>query len=926
MLEVLRSGQLGARPDAARASRRPSRPSSARATPSPSRAAPPACTWPCALAGVGAGDEVVTSPISFVASANCDRSTSAATPVFADIDPDTFNLDPAAVEAAITPRTKAIVPVHIFGLPVPRSRRSTRSRRGTGWRSSRTPRGASARAAAGRLIGTHGNPAVFAFYPNKQMTTGEGGMVTTDDDDARRRPAPPRQPGPRATPATGSSTTAWASTTAWTTLGRHRPRPGRAPRRDPRRARRGRRALRPRCCGGAGRRDAAGAGGDGDVRSLVRLRRAASTAAIDRDAVMAALGERGRAGQAVPAGHPPAAVLPRARPSRGRAAGRARRSRAARSRCRSTRGSRRTTPSTWPPRSPRCSSGADGGAAAGGARADRRLELELPARAGALRAGHRLARVPGREGAHARRGLPPQRRPPRRQRRPRQDPPRRLRGRLRRRAGLRHGRRARRRPATTPSSPCAPRPAAATWRAAGPAARCRAACSCGGRAASRCPTSTPRAARARSGRRTARCCERSTDDPAAPEVKLAPASATGGRVFQLARSSDAVAWVGRGPGGTSLLSLRADGATATPLLQEARPGWTLGSLALLPGGRVAVVRLRNANGQRRAVLSLVEPDGSSRVLTSSSPLRGGGSYAPRVTAAGNVVAFRRRVRTRRGFEDRLMAIDTVSRRALRGRARAALGGAPRRPVAGRRAHGVDAHGAALAQLRALGGLRRLAAARLRRGPRAAVSAPLDAAFFARSVHVVAPELIGATLLLDGVGGHRRRGRGLRPRRSRLALLPRADAAQRHHVRAGRPCLRLPLLRRALDAQPGLRRARGRRRGRARAGAGAGARRRADARAARRGGRRAALRRAGAPGAGARPDAASTTASRWRAGASSCAPREVAPEIATGPRIGISQAVERPWRYAAAGCALVSRPYPWHRARAGRRPAGAPRGA
>lgn len=158
--------------------------------------------------------------------------------------------------------------------------------------------------------------------------------------------------------------------------------------------------------------------------------------------------------------------------------------------------------------------------------------------------------------------------------------------------------------------------------------------------------------------------ERSTDDPAAPEVKLAPAAATGGRVFQVARSSDAVAWVGRGPGGTSLLSLRADGATATPLLGETRPGWTLGSLALLPGGRVAVVRLRNANGQRRAVLTLVEADGSSRVLTASSPLRGGGSYAPRVTAAGNVVAFRRRVHTRRGFEDRLMAIDTVSRRAL----------------------------------------------------------------------------------------------------------------------------------------------------------------------------------------------------------------------------------------------------------------------
>ena len=68
------------------------------------------------LAGVGAGDEVITSPFSFVASANC-ALYEGATPVFADIDPVTFNIDPAAVEAAITPRTRAIVPVHVFGLP-----------------------------------------------------------------------------------------------------------------------------------------------------------------------------------------------------------------------------------------------------------------------------------------------------------------------------------------------------------------------------------------------------------------------------------------------------------------------------------------------------------------------------------------------------------------------------------------------------------------------------------------------------------------------------------------------------------------------------------------------------------------------------------------------------------------------------------------
>src|SRR6187399_2757678 len=70
----------------------------------------------CVVAGVGPGDEVITSPYSFVASANC-AVYEGATPVFADIDPRTFNLDPAAVEAAITPRTKAIVAVDIYGYP-----------------------------------------------------------------------------------------------------------------------------------------------------------------------------------------------------------------------------------------------------------------------------------------------------------------------------------------------------------------------------------------------------------------------------------------------------------------------------------------------------------------------------------------------------------------------------------------------------------------------------------------------------------------------------------------------------------------------------------------------------------------------------------------------------------------------------------------
>ena len=132
-------------------------------------------------AGVGPGDEVITSPFSFISSANCALHAGADV-AFADIDPRTFNLDPAALEAAITPRTKAIVPVHIFGLPCDIEAISAiAAKHGLAI----VEDGAEALGAVrqGRKIGTHGSPTVFAFYPNKQMTTGEGGIVTTDDDD-----------------------------------------------------------------------------------------------------------------------------------------------------------------------------------------------------------------------------------------------------------------------------------------------------------------------------------------------------------------------------------------------------------------------------------------------------------------------------------------------------------------------------------------------------------------------------------------------------------------------------------------------------------------------------------------------------------------------------------------------------------------------
>ena len=127
------------------------------------------------LAGVGPGDEVVTTPFSFVASANC-ALYEGANPVFADIDPDTLNLDPAAVEAAITPSTKAILPVHIFGYPAELAELEAIAAR-HGLAIVEDACEALGSAYRGRPVGSSGQPAVFAFYPNKQMTTGEGGAV-----------------------------------------------------------------------------------------------------------------------------------------------------------------------------------------------------------------------------------------------------------------------------------------------------------------------------------------------------------------------------------------------------------------------------------------------------------------------------------------------------------------------------------------------------------------------------------------------------------------------------------------------------------------------------------------------------------------------------------------------------------------------------
>ena len=130
--------------------------------------------------GIGEGDEVVTTPFSFVASANCILMAGAK-PVFVDIDPRSYNLDPAALEAAITPKTKAIIAVEVFGNPKHMDRIAQIAQ------AHEIPLIEDACEALGgqcygRPVGSFGRAAVFGFYPNKQITTGEGGLIVTDDD------------------------------------------------------------------------------------------------------------------------------------------------------------------------------------------------------------------------------------------------------------------------------------------------------------------------------------------------------------------------------------------------------------------------------------------------------------------------------------------------------------------------------------------------------------------------------------------------------------------------------------------------------------------------------------------------------------------------------------------------------------------------
>jgi perosamine synthetase len=130
--------------------------------------------------GIGPGDEVITTPFSFIATSNSILYTGA-TPVFVDIDPRSLNMDPALVEAAITPKTKAILAVETFGNPT-HMETLAQVAKVHGIELIEDSCEALGAKRNGKAIGSFGRAGVFAFYPNKQITTGEGGMIVTDDD------------------------------------------------------------------------------------------------------------------------------------------------------------------------------------------------------------------------------------------------------------------------------------------------------------------------------------------------------------------------------------------------------------------------------------------------------------------------------------------------------------------------------------------------------------------------------------------------------------------------------------------------------------------------------------------------------------------------------------------------------------------------
>jgi perosamine synthetase len=136
----------------------------------------------CLLAmGIGEGDEVITTPFTFIATSNVIMMVGAK-PVFVDIDPVSLNIDPDAIELKITEKTKAIIPVEVFGNPVGFGKICEIAGK-YNLAVIEDSCEALGSVLGGRKAGTFGEMSVFAFYPNKQITTGEGGMILTDDDE-----------------------------------------------------------------------------------------------------------------------------------------------------------------------------------------------------------------------------------------------------------------------------------------------------------------------------------------------------------------------------------------------------------------------------------------------------------------------------------------------------------------------------------------------------------------------------------------------------------------------------------------------------------------------------------------------------------------------------------------------------------------------
>jgi perosamine synthetase len=136
----------------------------------------------CMLAlGISRGDEIITTPFTFIASAT-PIMMAGAKPVFVDIDPVSLNIDPAKIESKITNKTKAILPVEVFGNPAGFDKICQIAQKHN-LKVIEDSCEALGSALNGKKVGTFGTMSVFGFYPNKQITTGEGGMILTDDDD-----------------------------------------------------------------------------------------------------------------------------------------------------------------------------------------------------------------------------------------------------------------------------------------------------------------------------------------------------------------------------------------------------------------------------------------------------------------------------------------------------------------------------------------------------------------------------------------------------------------------------------------------------------------------------------------------------------------------------------------------------------------------